>query len=160
MSITNWDRRFLKLASHVAEWSKDPSTKVGCVIVGADKRDVCFGYNGFPSGIADDGRLTHRETKYKLVRHAETNALSVARGRFQPETLYVTHPPCMKCTLEIVAERVKRVVCGIPSQDFKDRHWGSEMADSKKMLDEAGIPLEFLNLEEMGPPFEEEPEAA
>ena len=31
-----WDTRFLKLAAHIAGWSKDPSTKVGCIVVGAD----------------------------------------------------------------------------------------------------------------------------
>jgi dCMP deaminase len=150
MSVTDWDRRFLELAYHIAEWSKDPSSKVGCVVVGADKRDVCFGYNGFPPGITDDERLADRDTKYKLVRHAETNALSMARGRFKPETLYVTHPPCMKCTVEIVGERVKRVVSGIPSKPFAER-WRSEMDDSEKMLSEVGIKLKFLSLEEMEP---------
>ena len=29
-----WDKRFLHLAKHISEWSKDPSTKVGCIVVG------------------------------------------------------------------------------------------------------------------------------
>ena len=28
-----WDRRYVGLAQHVAGWSKDPSTKVGAVLV-------------------------------------------------------------------------------------------------------------------------------
>lgn len=149
MSITDWDKRFLELAYHVAKWSKDPSTKVGCVVVGTDKRDVCIGYNGFPPGIADDDRLEDRPTKYKLVRHAETNALSVARGRFKVETLYVTHPPCIRCTVEIVSQGVKRVVSGHPPEEFSERWVDTE--DSKRMLAEAGITLEFLSLEEQEP---------
>ena len=35
--MTNWDVRFLKLAKNIASWSKDPSTQVGCVIVGCDR---------------------------------------------------------------------------------------------------------------------------
>ena len=31
-----WDIRFLELARHISGWSKDPSTKVGCVVVGED----------------------------------------------------------------------------------------------------------------------------
>ena len=33
-----WDMRFLDLATHISEWSKDPSTKVGCVVVGPTER--------------------------------------------------------------------------------------------------------------------------
>jgi dCMP deaminase len=150
MSTTDWDERFLELAFHVAKWSKDPSSQVGCVVVGADKRDVTFGYNGFPPGIADDERLNNRDTKYKLVRHAEANALSLARGRFKPVTLYVTHPPCMKCTVEIVGEGVKRVVSGEPTADFIKR-WGEQMEDSRKMLEEAKITIEHFKLKEMEP---------
>ena len=32
-----WDLRFLELAKHISDWSKDPSTKVGCIIVGEDR---------------------------------------------------------------------------------------------------------------------------
>ncbi|HIF04044.1 MAG TPA: CMP deaminase, partial [Candidatus Poseidoniales archaeon] len=49
-----WDRRFLALAEHIAGWSKDPSTQVGCVVVGVDREIRSTGFNGFPRGIADD----------------------------------------------------------------------------------------------------------
>lgn len=35
-----WDLRFLHLAQYIAEWSRDPSTKTGAVIVDEDKRIV------------------------------------------------------------------------------------------------------------------------
>ena len=47
-----WDVRFLKLAHEVASWSKDPSTKVGCVLV-KGKKVVSLGYNGLPMGVED-----------------------------------------------------------------------------------------------------------
>ena len=56
-----WDRRFIELASHIAQWSKDPSTKVGCVIVGEDREIRSTGFNGFPRGIDDDDERRHRE---------------------------------------------------------------------------------------------------
>ena len=49
-----WDRRFLDLAAHISTWSKDPSTKVGCVVVGEDREIRSTGFNGFPRGIEDD----------------------------------------------------------------------------------------------------------
>jgi dCMP deaminase len=30
--MADWDRRFINLADHIAQWSRDPSTKVGAVI--------------------------------------------------------------------------------------------------------------------------------
>lgn len=79
-SVLKWHHRFLSLAKHVAGWSKDPSTKVGCVIA-KDKRIVSVGYNGFPEGIRDTyERLNNRELKYQIVQHAEENAIGIPRG--------------------------------------------------------------------------------
>ena len=41
-----WDEYFMKIAETVALKSKDPSSKMGCVIVDANKRVVSLGYNG------------------------------------------------------------------------------------------------------------------
>jgi deoxycytidylate deaminase len=38
-----WDQRFMDLAAHVSTWSKDPSTKVGSVIVRLDRTVVSRG---------------------------------------------------------------------------------------------------------------------
>ena len=71
-----WDHRFIELADHIAQWSKDPSTKVGCVIVGEDREIRSTGFNGFPRGIDDDEeRLNNRDLKYPLICHAEENAI-------------------------------------------------------------------------------------
>ena len=42
----SWDQKFLQLAFNIAEWSKDRSTKVGCVIVGPNNEIRSTGYNG------------------------------------------------------------------------------------------------------------------
>lgn len=39
------DEYFINIAREVAKKSKDPSTKVGCVIVDENHRPVSFGYN-------------------------------------------------------------------------------------------------------------------
>ncbi len=72
--IMKWDLRFLKLATHISEWSKDPSTKVGCIIVGEDREIRSTGFNGFPRGIEDtEERLNDRAKKYPLICHAYEN---------------------------------------------------------------------------------------
>jgi dCMP deaminase len=74
-----WDLRFLTLAKTVSTWSKDPSTKVGAVIVDKNRRVVSLGYNGFPKGVKDTiEKLEDREQKYKHMVHAERNAMLFA----------------------------------------------------------------------------------
>ena len=46
-----WKKRYLKLAKEISTWSKDPSTKVGAIIVGSKGQVISQGYNGFPRGI-------------------------------------------------------------------------------------------------------------
>ena len=36
MILKKWDLRFLEMARNAAGWSKDPSTKVGAIIVDDD----------------------------------------------------------------------------------------------------------------------------
>jgi dCMP deaminase len=70
-----WDRYFLQMAKHVSTASKDPSAKIGAVIVNELRQVVGMGYNGFPRGIADDERWNNREVKLQHVVHAEMNAI-------------------------------------------------------------------------------------
>ena len=74
--MNKWDQRYLKLAYEVAQWSKDPSSKIGAVTVGAKGQVLSQGFNGLPRGLKDSfTRLHDRETKYKFVVHAEMNAI-------------------------------------------------------------------------------------
>jgi len=46
-----WHDRFFAMADLVGSWSKDPSTKVGAVIIRPDRTIASVGYNGFPRGV-------------------------------------------------------------------------------------------------------------
>ncbi|MEC9174168.1 MAG: dCMP deaminase family protein, partial [Candidatus Thermoplasmatota archaeon] len=109
-----WDRRFLDLASHISGWSKDPSTKVGCVVVGEDREIRSTGFNGFPRGIEDSmERLDDRELKYPLICHAEENAIMHAARigiSLKDCTAYVTWPPCTRCARSLIQAGVVEVV--------------------------------------------------
>ena len=50
-SFLGWDEYFMLLAITASLRSKDPKTKVGCVIVDEDNHQVGMGYNGFIPGI-------------------------------------------------------------------------------------------------------------
>jgi len=63
--MADWDHRFMDLARHVGNWSKDRSRQVGSVIVGPDNFIRTIGYNGFPRGLDDDlGERHERPAKY------------------------------------------------------------------------------------------------
>ena len=100
-SMSKWDRRFLELAKQISTWSKDPSTQVGCVVVGPDREIRSTGFNGLPRGIDDtDERLNNREIKYPMICHAEENAIMhAARTGISLKNCiaYVTWPPCTRC---------------------------------------------------------------
>jgi len=144
MNTTKWDKRFLELAKLVGSWSKDPSTKVGAVIVDSDNRIVSTGYNGFPRGIEDcEKKLVDREQKYAIIVHAEMNALAFANKSVKDCTLY-TWPfqPCSRCAGPIIQSGIKRVVSVV--QD--DERWKKNFELARQLFDESGIILEWADV--------------
>lgn len=135
--IVKWDLSFLVDALVEARRSKDPSTKVGALIVRPDLTTASRGYNGFPRGIADtEERLNDRPTKYDLVVHAETNALLTAKEPLKGYTLYSTFPPCIRCVTSIIQAGIARVVSIQPTPEQEER-WG--FSKSRELLAEAGL---------------------
>lgn len=142
-SRAKWDRRFMSLADHVAQWSKDPSTKVGACIAAPDRTIVSLGYNGFPRGVRDDAlRYADRATKYEFVVHAEMNALLTA-PRIPPGcTLYVNPLfPCPTCAAAIVQSGIARVVTHLAT-DRPD--WAPRWALARTIMLEGGVSITVL----------------
>ncbi len=94
---------FLNMAISLADLSKDPSTKVGCILVSPDNKAISTGYNGFPSGLPESDHMWADKTSKDLickgtaVLHAEENALLNARQSVAGWAAYVTHHPCVRC---------------------------------------------------------------
>lgn len=136
-----WDIRFLELAKHISGWSKDPSTKVGCVVVGEDREIRSTGFNGFPRGINDDEeRLTDRSQKYPLICHAEENAIMHAARigiSLKGSTAFVTWPPCSRCARSLIQAGIKEIV--YPEAKEIPERWLEDFTISNGMLLEAGI---------------------
>jgi dCMP deaminase len=140
---SKWERRFLELAHHVATWSRDPSTKVGCVIVDQRNRVLGMGYNGFPRGVEDlPERYADRPTKYALVVHSEPNAIAnvLDRDSLLGARLFCTHMPCNECTKHIIQAGIHIVFCPPPDME----RWAESQEWSKLMLAEAGVELVFI----------------
>lgn len=141
--MSNWDNRFFKLADHVSSWSKDPSTKVGAVIVNDDRQVLGLGYNGFPRGVVDyPHRYEDRSLKLQFVAHAERNALDNAAD-VRGATLYSTLFPCTECAKGIIQRGIKRVVTTRPYNEEKAQRFN--FGTSEVMFDEAGIEIVYIN---------------
>ena len=141
--MNKWVQRYLALAKEVSTWSKDPSTQVGAVTVGSKKEVLSQGFNGFPRGIDDtDERYHHRETKYKLVVHAEMNAIynaTYSGTSLDGATLYVYGLPiCSECAKGIIQVGIKKVVV---EKSKELDNWNESVQLSQKMFDEAGVEL-------------------
>ena len=144
--LSKWDRRFLRIAEEVRLWSKDPGTKVGCVLVN-ERRIISTGYNGFPQTISDDlDRYIDREYKLSVTVHAEANAiLNAAKNgtRVQGSTLYVTFPPCSQCASAIIQAGVAQVVCPDPAS--APERWRSNFVAANNLFYEAGVKVLYYS---------------
>lgn len=132
-----WSKRFIGLANHIAEWSKDPSTKVGAVIVRPDNSIVSMGYNGYARGV-EDCFLDDREFKYARTIHAELNAVLSARTSVEGCHAYVSLCPCSNCASSLVQAGIRKVFFNpIPKELFG--RWGSSFEVTFDIFDQAGV---------------------
>lgn len=137
--MSNWHQRFLNLARCIAEWSKDPNTKVGAVAVADSKQILETGFNGLPRGVQDLPERMERPAKYIWTAHAEENLVAhAARKQLEGSTVYVTHLCCNACARMLINAGVAKVVVGdgmtsMPLEQFEA---------AVVMFNEAGVQLE------------------
>lgn len=151
--MNKWDKRFLELAEYFSTYSKDPETKVGCVLASPkDKEFTTYGFNGFAKGEPDDVELyLDKNHKRKNVKHAEINALNKLL-KFGPGgyTLYVNLPPCPDCARAIVQSgSINRIVsynlthCVISKTPEWLGKWSERLNETWQILDAGGVKMEL-----------------
>ena len=149
--MADWDARFMGLALHVGSWSKDRSTKVGCVVVGPSNEIRAVGYNGFVRGLDDDDAARHdRPAKYLWTEHAERNAIYHAAQVGIPLAgcrMYLPWFPCMDCARAIAQCGFTELVAVEP--DLSDQRWGNDFQSALEMLREAKVGVRFLSAERL-----------
>lgn len=147
-NLIKWDKRFMELAQQISTWSKDPSSKIGAVIVNDERRILATGYNGFPRGIDDSyERLNNRDEKYPRIIHAEMNALMNALYNgvsVKGATIYVFGlPVCSECTKSVIQAGIKRVV--IPNMKDVPQKWADQWNNmSEPMYREADVAITYI----------------
>ena len=145
----SWDDYFLELVDQVAARATCDRGKSGCVVV-RDKRIICTGYVGSPSGmphcddvghdfkqvIDDDG--TARQHCVRTV-HAEQNAIVQAARYGLPlegTTIYCSMEPCRVCAMLIASTGIERVIA-------RRRYHAGQ--DTRHILNAAGVELEIVD---------------
>ena len=123
-----WDEYFMEITKSVARKSKDPSSKMGCVIVDANNRVISLGYNGMLQG-ADESKmtLTERPMKYYFAIHSEMNALIFAHQDLTGCTLYNRVATCENCLKYCLQAGIKRFV-------YNELRVKSHSSDPKKSM--------------------------
>jgi dCMP deaminase len=148
-----WDELFILQAALISQKSKDPSTKVGCVIVGDDNVILSMGFNGFPRGINehDKGRWARPE-KYHWVEHAERNAIyNAARNgiNLNGARAYLNWEPrpCADCTRALIQVGIKEIIG--PDRKFAGKGAGKHYSidHSDVMLEEAGVIVRYARFD-------------
>lgn len=149
-----WLHHWFREAALWASMSKDPSTKVGAVLVEPDlKRSIATGYNGLPAQVADHPDiLNNRDLKYARVIHAELNAvLNAARyGRSTAGAIvFVTTPPCGHdngCAKLLLGAGVSKVFAIEPSPQRDERIGCSA---GRSLLLEGGVRSVWMPMDEI-----------
>ncbi len=150
----NWTDYFYNIAQQVKEKSKDERTKVGAVIVGKDKEIVSTGYNSFPRGIVDNKpERQERPEKYFWFEHAERNAIyNAARIGVSTKgcTMYLTCGiPCADCARGIINAGISRIFV-TRAQGPSSQKWQDSSERSMDMFDEAGVEIQWYDVETFG----------
>jgi len=143
----SWDQYFMSIAKLASTRSTCLRRKVGAVIV-KDKHILSTGYNGAPRNLAhclDIGCLREKLNiksgeRHELCRaiHAEQNAViqaAVSGVSIEGATIYCTTFPCILCSKIIINAGIKRIVV---MEGYPDEL-------SEKMLNEAGMKVEYMD---------------
>jgi dCMP deaminase len=147
-SSIKWRNNYLSLAKNISTWSRDPSRKIGAVVVGSKGQILAQGFNGFPRGIDDtEDRLNDRETKYKYVVHAEMNAIFNAclnGTSLDGSTMFVYGlPVCSECAKGIIQVGIKHIVFLV--EDDIPPIWTESWDRSRALFEEVGVTYEWVN---------------
>jgi len=150
-----YDQKFLRECIYKANFSHDPRTQVGVLLIDFSKHFhhpvvICSGYNRFPRGItATEERKSNQMLKLSLIIHGEMEALLTA-ARTGPAvknaTMYVACKnkqgdiwggvPCVRCTTALIEAGIKEVVSWPRKAKSK---WHADMDLALPLLEEAGV---------------------
>lgn len=111
MKYSKYDIAYLRMAQEWAKLSYCRRKQVGALIV-KDRMIISDGYNGTPSGAANQCEDAATGETHWYVLHAEANAilkLAKSTQSAQGADLYLTLSPCRDCCKLILQAGIRRV---------------------------------------------------
>ena len=147
-----WDEFFMLHVYLVASKSKDPSTKIGAVIV-RDNTVISEGYNGFCRKVNDNiAERWNRPEKYAWIEHGERNSIfNAARNGIKTldGVMFTQEVPCVDCGRSVIQAGIKEIVLhkqwsDIWKQIMQDK-WKGAAEITLTMFKEAGINVRWLD---------------
>lgn len=146
------DLLFMKIAYLQAkDYSANPDTNTGAVLVHPNYGLIGVGANKFPEGIEFDKSKLVKPEIYDWLDHSEEGAFrqAVNENHFDSiseSTLYTPWIPCSGCARDAIGYNVLEVVMHKELNDFDkkvtDAKWGQEA--SLEMFERKGIPYRFI----------------
>lgn len=110
-------------------------------------------YTRFPVGASPvaetNDRWNDRDTKYKLVVHAEAGSVfdAVRKGKSPVGgTMYACWAACTDCARAIIESGVRRLIAHSPPQHRERADWHKSIEFADQMMKEAGV--EIIRIEE------------
>ena len=138
----------------VALRSKDPSSKIGSVIVSSDHTPISSGYNGMARGVDESKpeRNDREKSKYDFYIHSEINSIINAAKRgvsCEGATIYITDLPCSRCTGAIINSGITSIIVdslAFENKDFIER-WSDQINNSLDQINETNLEIGIYDLE-------------
>ena len=125
-----------------AKESPDPSTQNGAILISADGEMLSAEVNRFPDGVKETPERWQRPLKYKIIEHAERNAIFAA-GRAGIKTdgliMVACWATCTDCARAIIQSGIKLLVTHKQAYDRSPESWKTDIDLALQMLKEAGV---------------------
>lgn len=148
-------RDLMRVAYEYAiQYSTDPRTQNGAILVDEYGYVQAGGANHFPVGVSENAERWTQPAKYFWVEHAERNAIYDAARRGMPtERLIMICPwfSCADCARAIIQAGIRYIIGHnvnelIPEGfELTNSTWSESIACAMSMFNESGVRYEYLN---------------
>jgi len=122
------------------EYSPDPSTRVGAVIATIDG-DLIYGCNHLTNDM-EGIDLSNRTLKYKVIEHAERDAIFQAARRGLPlynAIMYCPWAACCDCARAIVLSGIREVICHGNALDQTPERWREDIDLASRIFEASNM---------------------
>ena len=139
------------MASALRAAAKSPNRvrKVGAVLLARDGTEVAA-CNTFPDGVRETDERHEGDGRFVWIEHAERHAIfEAARRGVATAGAHITSTffPCVDCARAIVDSGI--ACLDTPAPAFDDAVWGSAFARSQVILEEGGVEVRIVRMEDV-----------